>query len=144
MFKKILYPVDFSSLTERCMDFIKQLKCSGVGEVVLVHVVDTRYASSVSWAFPENFMEDEAGLKESVMEKIDPIKDELEKEGYKVTVRIEKGNPFVEILRVADEEDVSFIIVGSHGVTHLGKFLLGSVAESVLRNSKRTVLLVRK
>ena len=144
MFKKILYPVDFSSLTQRCLDFIKQFKCSGVGEVVLVHVVDTRYASSVSWAFPENFMEDEAGLKERIMEKINPIKDELEKEGYKVRVRIEKGNPFVEILRVEEEENVSFVVVGSHGVTHLGKFLLGSVSDAVLRNSKKPVLLVRE
>jgi nucleotide-binding universal stress UspA family protein len=144
MFKRILYPVDFSSLTQRCLDFIKQLKCSGVGEVVLVHVVDTRYASSVSWAFPENFMEDEAGLKERLMEKINPIKDELEKEGYKVRVRIEKGNPFVEILRVEEEEDVSFVVIGSHGVTHLGKFLLGSVSDAVLRNSKKPVLLVRE
>jgi nucleotide-binding universal stress UspA family protein len=114
-----------------------------VGEVVLVHVVDTRYASSVSWAFPENFMEDEAGLKERLMEKINPIKDELEKEGYKVRVRIEKGNPFVEILRVEEEEDVSFVVIGSYGVTHLGKFLLGSVSDAVLRNSKKPVLLVR-
>ncbi len=54
-----------------------------------------------------------------------------------------EGNPAEEIMKLAREESMDLIVLGSIGVTGLEKFLLGSVAEKVVRNSKVPVLVVR-
>jgi len=53
-----------------------------------------------------------------------------------------EGNPGEEIAGFAVKNDVSLIVMGSVGRTGLDKFLLGSVAEKVVRNSKVPVLTV--
>jgi nucleotide-binding universal stress UspA family protein len=69
---------------------------------------------------------------------------ELRAEGYRVKSRIETGIPFREILRVADEENVSVIVVGSHGKSNLADMFLGSVSEKIIRSSKKPVLVVTR
>jgi nucleotide-binding universal stress UspA family protein len=48
------------------------------------------------------------------------------------------------IVDVADENDASLIVLGSHGRTGLGGVLLGSVAEAVTAHSRRAVLIVHR
>jgi nucleotide-binding universal stress UspA family protein len=47
-------------------------------------------------------------------------------------------------LRVEDEEDVSAIVIGSHGKSNIKEMLLGSVSETVIRKSKKPVLVVKR
>lgn len=56
---------------------------------------------------------------------------------------IAKGDPSSEILRIAEDNKADVIVMGSIGKTGLEKFLIGSVAEKVVRNSKLPVLIVR-
>jgi nucleotide-binding universal stress UspA family protein len=51
-------------------------------------------------------------------------------------------SPAGELLALADEQDVDLVVVGTHGRHGLPHLLLGSVAERVLRNSPRSVLVV--
>jgi nucleotide-binding universal stress UspA family protein len=46
-------------------------------------------------------------------------------------------------LRIAEDEKIDVIVMGSIGKTGLEKFLMGSVAEKVVHNSKLPVLIVR-
>jgi nucleotide-binding universal stress UspA family protein len=68
---------------------------------------------------------------------------ELKKSGFDVRVRIEKGIPFRDILRIEEEEEVSVIVVGSHGKGVVKEMLLGSVSEKVIRKSKKPVLVIK-
>ena len=54
------------------------------------------------------------------------------------------GNPAEAILEAARERDASLIVVGAKGQTDSAKFLLGDVAQKVMRHSKCSVLLVRQ
>ena len=54
-----------------------------------------------------------------------------------------EGNPAAEILKLAKDESANLIVIGSIGKTDLEKFLMGSVAEKVVRNSTVPVLVVR-
>lgn len=53
------------------------------------------------------------------------------------------GMPADEILRVADEVDAKYLVVGTHGRTGLAHLLVGSVAENVMRHAKVPVLVAR-
>lgn len=56
---------------------------------------------------------------------------------------VRKGNPFLQIVDYAKENDVDLIIVGTHGRTGLSHVFLGSVAELVVRKAPCPVLTVR-
>jgi len=55
---------------------------------------------------------------------------------------VQEGNPGAEIMSYAQKAGMGVIILGTVGRTGLDKFLLGSVAEKVIRNSKIPVLTV--
>lgn len=54
-----------------------------------------------------------------------------------------EGNPANEIVDFADKSDMDLIVMGTFGRTGIQKFLLGSVAENVVRHSRKPVLVVR-
>jgi len=76
--------------------------------------------------------------------KIAPIAAELEAAGYEVKIRIEKGYPVKEILKVEKEEAVSIIVLGSHGRNNIKNAFMGSVSEKVIRRAISNVLLVKR
>lgn len=57
-------------------------------------------------------------------------------------VRQERNPAAAEILSAAKEESADLVVVGTRGRSGLSRFLLGSVAEAVLRNADRDVLAV--
>jgi len=66
------------------------------------------------------------------------------KEGLETERWIVEGNPAEEILRLAEGLSVDLIVMGTLGMSGIEKFLLGSVADKVIRNSRIPVLTVRK
>ena len=146
MFEKILYPTDFSDVSKKALDYIKQLKESGTKEVVVLHVIDEREIEHISH-IPEINMtgeELEKRKEENAKEEMSPIVTELKKSGFAVKTRIEKGIPFRDILKVEEEEKVSVVVIGSHGKSCVAEMLLGSVSEKVIRKSTKPVLVVRR
>ena len=57
--------------------------------------------------------------------------------------RLEQGDAVAEILRVAAETGADLIVLGTHGRTGLGRLLMGSIAEQVVRKADCPVLTVR-
>ena len=54
-----------------------------------------------------------------------------------------RGTPAEEILDYAEDNDIDLIMMGTHGLTGVKRFLIGSVAEKVLRHSKIPVMIIR-
>jgi nucleotide-binding universal stress UspA family protein len=59
-----------------------------------------------------------------------------------IDIRVVVGEPFADICRVAEEERLDLIVMGSQGRTGLSHVLLGSVAERVVRYAPCPVLVV--
>ncbi len=57
---------------------------------------------------------------------------------------IEKGHPVTEILKVEKDEEVSAIVMGSHGRNNIVEALIGTVSEKVVRRAATPVLLVKR
>ena len=145
MFEKILYPTDFSDVAKKALNFIKQLKSAGAKEVIILHIVDIRPTSALDWyGVTEGLMEIEKNLKKKVTNETSSIEKELREEGFKVKVRIEMGIPVKEILSIEEEENISIIVLGSHGRSNISEMFLGSVSEKVIRNAKKPVLVVKR
>jgi nucleotide-binding universal stress UspA family protein len=56
---------------------------------------------------------------------------------------VQKGIPFVEIIRTARDKEVDLIVMGTHGRTGLEHILIGSVAERVIQRAPCPVLSIR-
>jgi nucleotide-binding universal stress UspA family protein len=63
--------------------------------------------------------------------------------GIDVSFLIWEGDPGESIIEAARAERVDLIIVGSHGRGAVGRFLIGSVSDHVVRNASCPVLVVR-
>lgn len=66
------------------------------------------------------------------------------KEGVRIVKRLVEGHPAEEITRVARDESVDLIVMGTLGLSGIKKYLLGSTADKVVRHSRVPVLTVRK
>ena len=63
--------------------------------------------------------------------------------GVEVESVILEGDPGEELVEFAGEKDIDLIVMGTQGKSGIQRFLLGSVAENVVRHSKKAVLVVR-
>ncbi len=144
MFKKILFPTDFSDLAARALEFVIQLKNSGAEEVIVLHVLDDKYFYFLDESTAINFAKLESDLKKDVTNKLTAVANKLNSNGFKVKVMIARGAPVSEILKVEKNEDASIIVLGSHGMSNLKEMFLGSVSESVIRKSPQPVLVVKR
>ena len=64
-------------------------------------------------------------------------------DGARVTIASRLASPFPEVLRYAAEKNVDLIVMGTHGRDAVTRFLLGSIAEKVVRHAPCPVLTVR-
>jgi len=124
MFRKILYPTDWSPSAERAKYYIPALHRVGASEIIVVHVLETDF---------------DLGIKE----KLDALEKEFQSQGFKVQVHLIQGKPYMEINRIVTEEDVSLIVMGSHGKGFTEVIFWGSVSQRVVEYSEKPVLVVK-
>jgi nucleotide-binding universal stress UspA family protein len=144
MFEKILYPTDFSDASKKALGYIKSLKDAGAKKVIVLHVIDEREIDHIAH-LPEvsiDIKELEKKREEHAKKEIGAMEKELKEAGFTVKTIIKKGIPFTDILK--EEEDVSVVVIGSHGKSCISEMLLGSVSEKVIRKSSKPVLVVRR
>lgn len=154
MFKTILYPTDLSDTAGKSLDYLKQLKNAGTEKIILLNVIHQRVLDSLETIHKVAYLQDgryqedreavEQKLEKDRRNKLAPIAVELEAAGFEVNVRIEKGYPVREILKVEKEEAVSAIVMGSHGRSNFRRARIGSVSEKVIRRSATPVLVVKR
>ncbi|WP_321429300.1 universal stress protein [uncultured Methanolobus sp.] len=141
LYKNIFIATDGSRQNQRAVvHSIELAKMSGA-KLYAGYVVDTAAFASIpmdaGWEMMYELLEKEAnGATESVEEL-------AQKEGVTVETVVLEGNPSHEIIEFADNNNIDLIIMGTLGKTGFDRFLLGSVAEKVTRNSKVPVLVVR-
>lgn len=133
--KRILCPIDFSDFNQAANEYASLLAQSIGAEIIYLHVSlpDVPYGSYAYIDVAEEEARDQKRLEE--------IKPTVE--GVDVSYVVEFGSPIDKILEHAKEHDVDLIVMGTHGRTGLGRVLMGSVAEAVVRKSECPVLAIK-
>ncbi|MGH7409145.1 MAG: universal stress protein [Candidatus Methylomirabilales bacterium] len=67
----------------------------------------------------------------------------LRQEGLEVARRVRSGEPVEQIVQEAREGVYDLVVVGSHGRTGIGSFLLGSVRRGGTEQSAAPVLVIK-
>lgn len=141
--KKILCPVDFSDVSMSALRLAKSICTQFDGTLVAVYVVepivaptDFTYGSLTSGELEDRLVERSRQSLAEVVKTLD-LKE------AQVIQRVERGRASAEVVRVAGEEKVDLIVIGTHGYTGMAHVLLGSTAERVIRKAPCPVLTVR-
>ncbi|WP_440947122.1 universal stress protein [Methanosarcina sp. T3] len=127
-FSRILVPLDFSKEAMKAIEQLQELK-GIVKEVLFLHVIDD---------IKDMDLLDEQ--REEVKERLRKIKERLE--GIRSQYLVVEGIPSDEIVKFADIEDITLIMLTARGKGALLDLLLGSTAENVLRKTTKPVLIV--
>jgi len=141
LYRNIVIATDGSENTRRAISYgIEIAKLSGA-TVHALHVVNTQSTISESWtAGKEEIYKIMRGDGEKVVSKLKQIGEDS---GVEVREVLLDGHPSDEIINFAENNNVDLIVMGTLGKTGLEKFLMGSVAEKVVRNSKVPVMVIR-
>ena len=155
LYKKILIATDGSEHTEKAITHaielakLTQAQLHAVYVVSLVHPPGTLDINSTPDPGSDISIDVSIeGLKKILKhegeEAIRYIEVLAKTEGVDVTKWILEGQPAKEILRFAQDQSIDLIVMGTLGRSGIEKFLLGSVADKVVRGSSIPVLVVRK
>jgi nucleotide-binding universal stress UspA family protein len=83
-------------------------------------------------------------LREAAEEKLAAAVRNLNQPALAVETAVAEGRPSDAVLAFAEQQGVDLIVLGTHGRGALGKALLGSVADNVIRLADCPVMVVRK
>jgi len=141
---RILVATDFSDHSRVAMRYAAALAGQFNAEVIVAHIVEQ---IGVLPAVPP--MGEYAHTEPTPALQASHARDESEKllREFNIVngrVLVETGRPFLEIIRLARNEEADLIVVGTHGRGAIAHTLLGSVAEKVVRKSPCPVLVVRE
>jgi nucleotide-binding universal stress UspA family protein len=146
MFQRVTVALDGSALGETVLPWVRQLLGEGSVKVWLVHAV----APEAEWVWGYAALGQPMPLPRPHAENYDSLaRGYLDRvaaslaAGERVRPIVREGEPAAVIVRAAQETDAQLIAMSTHGRTGLGRLLLGSVADQVLRSSGRPVLLIR-
>lgn len=137
-YKKILFATDFSPASETALRTATSLARDSGALLLIAHVEEMPmpYAGGeMYFAQPEYPNPEVKKMLEAIIPPDGTVKYEH---------RLVMGTAADDIVRVAEEEDVDLIVIGTHGRTGLMRVLMGSVAESVMRLAKCPVLTIKQ
>lgn len=140
---RIIHATDFSAEAQAAEDEAVRLARALGAELLLVHVAIEAppYGDTASGMKQlRKVYEAEARWAE---ERLAERARHLASRGVTTGWRRRVGVPHEEIVKAASEERAAYIVMGTHGRGRVGRWLLGSVADRVIRHARCPVLVVQ-
>lgn len=140
---RLLCATDFSEPAVRAEEEAVRLARRVGGEVIYVHVaVETPLYGEQPIGGTDTRAVYEAQRRWAV-DALTTRVEQAKADGVAARQMLRVGTPVDEVLAAASEENVDMIVIGTHGRTGLDRWLLGSVAERIVRRAPCPVLTVR-
>ncbi|MEJ5366604.1 MAG: universal stress protein, partial [Desulfosoma sp.] len=141
MFKKILFPVDFSDVSARIVPVVREMAARFDASVHVLFVARVfEHLGSIYVPHP-SIKTIQAELAEGAQRKLAEFLAQ-HFHGVSVEGRVVSGDPAEEILKYASSQGIDLIIMGTHGRKGLERIVFGSVAERVVKGAAMPVLTV--
>lgn len=153
MFKRILVAIDGSEPSKRALGYAVEIAERWDAELLMLTVIPrvmlpvfsdegfgaTPLASAAGFGdYQERLRRLYEDVLRGAMEEV-----RAEHPGLKLRTRLEEGRPSTTIVKVAEEEDVDLIVIGSRGIGGITGWILGSTSRKVVDLCKKPVLVVK-
>jgi nucleotide-binding universal stress UspA family protein len=138
----ILIPTDYSDLSESALEVGIAIAKRQNAEVTILNVVDRFSSFPPARGFSADFRMT-PNIFSTAGEKMQELTEIIfSKTGKKVSGKILEGNPSDLICQFAFEENISFIVMGTHGISGIREFFMGSETYRVVKNASCPVLTI--
>lgn len=142
--KTILVPTDFSDCAAAAVRYAKQLAEKFESSIHLLYVIPDSSLILPEAVVPAmTQLPDVNELQIVAKEGLKKVIDEFGLENYQPEFECRFGSPAEQIIETAKDQKADLIVIGTHGRGAIAHFLLGSVAERVVRHATCPVLTVR-
>ena len=142
MYSKILIPLDGSSTAEKVLPYARYLAAKFKIPIELLAVIDIAELATHITAEKARFLD--TMIEEGMHSSENYLRGVAQSfSGATVTCKVEKGRAEDVIIERGETDKAMLIAMATHGRSGLNRFLLGSVAEKVLRGAANALLLVR-
>ncbi len=150
-FSKVLIAVDFSEFSTEVVEIGCRFAREYGAEVEIIHVVEEGFllldldSMSLPAADLESIRAAVESHKQVSTEKIAVLVEQAGKiVGRPVKGDVVEGYPSRSVVDEAESRGADVIFVGSHGWSGIKRFLMGSVATSIVKHAKCSVMVVRQ
>jgi nucleotide-binding universal stress UspA family protein len=142
--KTIVAALDFSDATPSVVETASLMAKSFGAVLHLVHIIEPEPTYSAYGFTPEEFPAIHSFQKEARTRAAHALGAQKEKvaEGVAVETELLEGNPLHELLTYATANNADLLVLGTHGHGVVASFLLGSVAEGIVRKAEIPALVV--
>src|SRR5262252_7479937 len=140
-FKRILYATDFGPNSDKGLQIAFDMAAQTGATLIVAHTMDKR--PSMTYETPEVhelFDEQRTEDLRNAHKKFDEFKDEGTRRNMSVECVLAEGDAPQTLVRIADENEADFMIIGLRKQGVVARALLGSVAEPVIRAGHVAVL----
>ena len=144
--RKVIVPLDGSRAAQAVLPYAQELAKTLKLEVVLIQVIGAETTVQFSPMGPDTW-----SIPSDVLQRIDVLASgylagvgkELERQGLSVRWDVLRGSPAQRIVEFAKGTPGSMVAMTTHGRSGLRRWVLGSVADQVVRASREPVLVIR-
>ncbi|MCL5074144.1 MAG: universal stress protein [Chloroflexi bacterium] len=143
MFKKVLVPLDGSSLAEIPLGLVEDLAAKMGSEITLIRIVTPLTGLLAGEGVPvgaEQLLKQET---EEAQRYLSGVAERLKAQGQLVRWVVEIGRPEEKIIEYAEQNGFDLIAMATHGRGGVMQWAFGSVAARILQGTSVPILLVR-
>ena len=146
MYQKILLPTDGSLNAKQAGEHAMWIADKSNAEILVLNVIDVNYLQpSYLPSFRANLDNCLRNEGKKAIKQFEKDLADIQCQGVckniKFTSMIKEGKPYIEILKIIDEEDIDLVVMGASGRHGIDQ-LLGNVTMRVLREAGVPVLVV--
>ncbi len=138
LYEKILLPLDGSDLAQQAIPYAEKLAGSLGSQIKLIYVRgphEDKYSNMHKLYLQK--------IAEAMKSGAEQYTDKPGRDKIIVESTILAGDPAQEIVDYADKENIDLIVMSTHGRTGITRWALGSVADRVLRATRKPLALIR-
>lgn len=155
MYKRVLVPLDGSTIALQVLPYAKVLAKSTGASIGLVQALNeypSQLLSGISMGYSqrkpgtnagEAWEKAKASAKQQAQTYLKDTAKPLTAAGFKVTTSVVEAEPGDAIVEEAEKSMDTIIAISTHGRSGIGRWVMGSVTDKVIRQSKNPVLVVR-
>ena len=137
----ILVPLDGSTIAEAALPYAEALAATFQSQIRLLLALDAAYLGTASAALGVDPRIERSTWRETSERYLSQTAAPLRHRGVTVDTLVTLGDPVEEILHA--EESAKLVVMATHGRGTVQRWIIGSVADKVMRLGTRPVLLVR-
>ena len=156
MYRRVLVPLDGSTVAMQVLPYTAYIAKAAGAKLELMQVIspyprelmreltrENREGQPRTTPLYEQWASVQEGLRRRAMDALNEASASMRGSGLDVTVTVDEGDPAQEILNVAGREPDTIIAISTHGRSGVGRWLVGSVTDKVVRYAAEPVLVVR-